>query len=500
MLAFPYQHKGVKTDELIMYFGGCTGPYTTVADIQKYDGASKARTVAYLSSQEFKTCASSIGDTAYVFGINQKKAITYNGNNSFSNEVYNKIEKFSGASFSSSVTSIESTVKRCRGSASNLNGTIYVFGGDGNYSTFDNNIEAPIGYNGASKIDSYYKKLISSFSTNKDKVGAFRSSTIARAVDNGLTYTILDFGAVQENVLQDDFSYKHGASGKKQIYYITPSSLNDDEFYLNGWYFTRIVNSTNGLPSGEYDYDDARFANSSSNTVTAYFRSYPTPIPSNTTLVLFKGFNNNTSVSKSTIDSFDGVASANISAGTTIGHDMTTTAYNGNIYVIGGSVLPMYPLLASQGTAFDSSFPAHFDYLNTEDANGYGYFKSIKTFDGTSLSTSYVNMQYKTARTCSGELNGNIYIFSGRNRTTAANNSQKYVPLNGTCSMFSAANYSYPDGNCNKLGGKLRVTGGAYGGSFGSIIYSFDETAMSSTNHTALNAGGKSSATISKST
>lgn len=472
MLAFPYQHKGVQINQMILSFGGNTGDYNLTAACQKYDGISNAHTFSALSNPEFETCAGSLGIDAYVFGANQNKPVLENGS-VIDTPRTNKIEKFSGVSFTMSTTNFSASSKRCRGSSTTLNNSVFVFGGDGNYISSDNAIGSPFGYPTATALHTL--SFVDYFNDSAAKVGAaMRNPDAFFANVSGSGYSIIQrCGYIITTQIQE-------------------AELSTDQYYLNGWYVTQkqyIV--ANYPPNVQYDENGAY--------IVLYFRTEPKYAAPSSFDVLAIQSSNAASVSSS-LEKFNGTSISTVEIhGSELYHDTTAVSYNGKAYVIGGSVLTMYPLLTTQLSAYDASFPPMYQYLNTEDQYGFGYFNSIREFDGATTITVVKNLIYKTSRARSGELNGNIYIFGGRNRTTQANNSQKFVPSTNTVTTSSAAAVSYLDGNCDKMGTKLYLHGGTRsGGSFSGVISSFDEVAISSTTHSAIAAAGKSSCTISK--
>lgn len=471
MLAFPYQHKGVQINQMILSFGGNTGDYNLTAACQKYDGISNAHTFSALSNPEFETCAGSLGLDAYVFGVNQP--VLENGS-VIASPITNKIEKFSGASFTMSVTNVHAGSKRCRGSSTTLNNSVFVFGGDGNYRSYDNDIGSPFGYPTAKAIETLI--FVDYFNDSALEVGtAMRNpeAFFAKVTANG--YEVVQrCGYIVTTQIQE-------------------AELSTDQYYLNGWYTTRKQYLVGNYPPNvQYDENGAY--------INLYFRTepkYAAPLePFDFIITHIVGAKD----VSSSLEKFNGTSISTVEIhGSELYHDTTAVSYNGKAYVIGGSVLTMYPLLTTQGSAYDASFPPMYQYLNTENQYGFGYFNSIREFDGSTTITVVKNLIYKTSRARSGELNGNIYIFGGRNRTTQANNSQKFVPSTNTVTTSSAAAVSYLDGNCDKMGTKLYLHGGTRsGGSFSGVISSFDEVAISSTTHSAIAAAGKSSCTISK--
>lgn len=473
MLAFPYQHKGVQINQMILSFGGNTGDYNLTAACQKYDGISDAHTFHVLSNPEFETCAGSLGLDAYVFGVNQNTPVLENGS-VIDSPLTNKIEKFSGASFTMSTTNFSAGYKRCRGSSTTLNNSVFVFGGDGNYRSYDNAIGSPFGYPTATAIEALI--FVDYFNDSADVVGqAMRNpkAFFAKMTANG--YVVVQ------------------RCGSITTSEIPESALSADPYYLNGWYTTqKQYIAGNYPPNVQYDENGAY--------ITLYFRTEPNlTVPSEPFDFIITPTVSAKDVSSS-LEKFNGTSISTVEIhGSELYHDTTAVSYNGKAYVIGGSVKTMYPLLTTQRSVYDASFPPMYQYLNTENQYGFGYFSSIREFDGATTITVVKNLIYKTSRARSGELNGNIYIFGGRNRTTQANNSQKFVPSTNTVTTSSAAAVSYLDGNCDKMGTKLYLHGGTRsGGSFSSAISSFDEVAISFTAHTAIAAAGKSSCTISK--
>ena len=473
MLAFPYQHKGVQINQMILSFGGNTGDYNLTAACQKYDGISDASTFGALRNPEFETCAGSLGLDAYVFGANQNKPVLENGS-VIDTPRTNKIEKFSGASFTMSITNYSASSKRCRGSSTTLNNSVFVFGGDGNYNSLDNAIGSPFGFPRAKALRTL--DFVDYFNDSADKVGlAMRNpeAFFAKVSESG--YSIVQ---------------RCGYIITSQI---PESALSTDPYFLNGWYVTQKLYTTSTSPNVQYDENGAY--------IVLYFRTVPVNAPPPSSFDALIVPNSNAPDVSSSLEKFNGTSISTVEIhGSEFCHDTTAVSYNGKAYVIGGSVLTMYPLLTTQGSSpYDTSFPYAYQYLNTENQYGIGYFNSIKEFDGSTTITVVKNLIYKTSRARSGELNGNIYIFGGRNRTTQSNNSQKFVPSTNTVTTSSAAAVSYLDGNCDKMGTKLYLHGGTRsGGAFSGVISSFNEVAISSTAHSAIAAAGKSSCTISK--
>lgn len=596
MLAFPYQHKGRNIQEMIFYFGGCTGDYSNTSAIQKYDGLSSASTVSYLNTPEFETTAGGIGTNAYVFSVTTKQPAIFAGK--LVTEHYrSKIEKMDAVSMTHSAIGVETSAKRCRGVSSSMNSKIYTFGGDGAYNSFDNNIDAPYGFNGASHLESRYRTyddfdvkgtvertggIYATEDSNGNYIYIAARSDESRPgkiyATGGVAYVnnveSIAVGAYYPGVtilgpnefVSNNTVYRHNESfvtegdtnefaldgayrisKKVDVYYqrtnggfsgpytsvtttrwiksldswvrvfgsgtttntiladrattfvneVLPIPIDTEfkEFLDNGWYNGIVENPIAVSPSGGI--------NQVIKVGTEVLTTYPVPKPNIAgQFMLISGWR---SISgRSSYEEFSessiSVTAAKSSGSFDLAHDKCAVAYNNVVYLIGGADLSLFPVLSGQWypSGYDSSFPTNFQYVNKVDTSGQGYSSNIGTFNGTAFASGKT-MLYQLSRAVAGELNGNIYIFGGRNRTSSAVNSQKYVPLTQTIGVYSAASSSYIDRTCEKMSGLLYLSGGtASGGAFSGAISKFDEISTSATGHGSLSAGGKSSAHVSK--
>lgn len=620
MLAFPYQHKGRNIQEMIFYFGGCTGDYSNTSAIQKYDGLSSASTVSYLNTPEFETTAGGIGTNAYVFSVTTKQPAIFAGK--LVTEHYrSKIEKIDAVNMTHSAIGVESSAKRCRGVSSSMNSKIYTFGGDGAYNSFDNNIDAPSGFNGASHLESRYRtyddfdvkgtveRTAGAIYATEDSNGNYiysaprsddsrtgltfaqaginypnnsKSTIIGYYVDDSSpNFNINNFWVTKDPnypnlpvILKSQMKSSQFEDGRF-VYQLTSSFVTNgetNEFVLDGGcritksidvYYQRtndgfrgpytsvtttkwVKNSQWEIVSGSETTTNTILADRAATFVnevlpisvdtefkefldnhwytgtidSAYLGSagvvnqvikvgteilptYPMPKPNIVgQFLLMPGWR---SISgRSSYEEFSessiSVTSAKSSGSFDLAHDKCAVAYNNIVYLIGGADLSLFPVLSGQWypSGYDSSFPTNFQYVNKVDTSGQGYSSNIGTFNGTSFASGKT-MLYQLSRAVAGELNGNIYIFGGRNRTSSAVNSQKYVPLTQTIGVYSAASSSYIDRTCEKMSGLLYLSGGtASGGAFSGAISKFDEISTSATGHGSLSAGGKSSAHVSK--